>query len=123
EVPQRREGLQTVKRQVVTAQLSLEVEPGRESTFAGPLRVVVHDGVEDLQAVMAHAQTVGVRKGQAQLAADLTMVLDHAMEFTADVLSRRLHLRQEPGNRFLEGRIQHGNLHFGWKAMHTRREV
>ena len=41
EVAQRRERFQAVERQAVLAQLGLEVEPGREGAFAGPLRIVV----------------------------------------------------------------------------------
>ena len=71
EVAQRREGFQAVERQAGAAQLGLEIEPRREGPFAGPLRIVVHDRVQDLQAVMAHAERVGVGKGQAELAAHL----------------------------------------------------
>ena len=59
---------------------------------------------------MAHAERVGVGKGQAELAAHLAMVLDDAVEFAADVLGRRLHARQEPQDGFLQGRVQHGDL-------------
>ena len=60
---------------------------------------------------MAHAERVGVGERQAELAADLAVVLDDAVQLAAEVLGRRLHARQETGNRFSQC-IQP----FGWKS-------
>src|SRR5206468_3402988 len=48
EVDQGRKGLQAIERQVCFPQLVFEIQPGREGPLAGPLRVRVHDRVEDL---------------------------------------------------------------------------
>src|SRR5207244_7420212 len=91
------------------AQERFEVDPWREGPLAGPLGVAVHDAVENLQAVVAHPERVSVRKGQAQLAADLTMILDDPVQFTAGVLARHAYLRQQPRDRLLQIPIHHGN--------------
>ena len=62
--------------------------------------------------MVAHAQGVGVGKGQAELAADLAMVLDDDVQLAADVLGGRLHARQQAMNRFLERRIEHESTSF-----------
>src|SRR5207302_3697497 len=67
EIAQWRERLQAAQRQAMAAQLPFEIEPGGKGPLARPLRIVVHDAVEHLQAVVAHAERVGVRKGQAEL--------------------------------------------------------
>ena len=107
EFAQRRERLQAVERQAVLAQLGLEIDPRREGPFAGPLRIVVHDRVQHLQAVMAHAERVGVGKRQAQPAAHLAMILDDAVEFAAEILGRRLHARQDSHDGVFQGRVAH----------------
>src|SRR5581483_10282652 len=108
ELAQRREAFQAVERESVAAQLLLEIDPGCERPLARPLRVAIHDGVEHLQAVMAHAQRVRVGKGEAQLAANVAMVLGDTVEFAAKVLRRRLHARQERQDGVFERAIEHG---------------
>src|SRR5579871_334631 len=110
---QRRVGLQAIEGETGAAQLGFKVEPGGEGTLAGPLWVVVQDRVQNLQAVMAHAQCIGVGEGQAELAADLAVVLDDAIQLAAHVLGRHLDARQDTGDGFLQGRIEHGLLRFG----------
>jgi len=56
---------------------------------------------------VAHAECVRIGKRQAELALDLPMVLDDAVELAADVLCRRLHAREQAGNRLLELRVDH----------------
>src|SRR5439155_26615258 len=99
----------TVERQPLPAQERFEVDPWREGPLAGSLGVAVHDAIKDLQAVVAHAQRVGVGKGQAQLAADLAMIFDDTVKFTAGVLARLAYLRQLPVDCLLQIPIHHGN--------------
>ena len=96
ELRKRRERFQAVERQAVLAEQLLHVGQRREGPLAGPI-AAVHHGVEHLQAVMAHADRVGVGKGQAERAAHRAMVLAHGVPFAADVLAGRLHLRAEGG--------------------------
>src|SRR5207245_4851628 len=77
---ERSERFQAVKRKRMPAEECLEVEARSESPLASPLRVVVHDGVQHLQAVVAHAERVGVGESETELAADLAVILDHAAE-------------------------------------------
>ena len=95
ELGERRERFEAIERQVRLPQFLLEVDPGREGAFARPLRIVVHDRVEDLQAVVRHAKRVGIGKRQAQSAAHFGVVLDDAVEFAAEVLGRCLHARED----------------------------
>ena len=104
---QRRERFEAIERQVFLAEDRLEVEPGSERPLAGPLRVVVHDRVEDLQAVMAHAERVGVGEAEGDLAANGAVVLGDAVELAAEILGGRLHLRQVADDGVLERRVEH----------------
>ncbi len=63
-----------------------------------------------LQAVVADAQRVGVGEGQAELAADLAMVLDDAVQLAADVLRGHLHARQDAIDGLTEGGVEHGRI-------------
>ncbi len=84
--------------------------PGRERPFADPIGPAVHQRVEHLQAVMAHADRVGVGKRQAELAADRAMVLANHIQLAADILRRPLHARQNPPrDEFLELDVEHGS--------------
>jgi hypothetical protein len=56
---------------VVIPEDGLVVGPRGEDAFTGPLRVGVDEAVEHLQAVVAHADAVGVRKSEAELATNL----------------------------------------------------
>ena len=59
---------------------------------------------------MAHADGVGVGKRQAQLAADLAMVLADHVQFAAQILGRHLHARQDlAGDEFFELGVEHGS--------------
>ena len=66
--------------------------------------------VEDLKPVMAHAQSVGIGKGQAQSAAHLPRVLDDAVEFAAEILGGRLHPGQKTHHGIAERLIEHDRL-------------
>src|SRR5262249_42572594 len=77
----------------------------REGPLAGPLRIVVHEAVEHLQAVMTGAQRVGIGEGETELAADGT-VLDDAVQLAANVLCRHLHARQDSQHLILQ-RLAH----------------
>ena len=112
EVAQRREGFQAVQRQPGLAQHGLEIDPRGEGAFAGPLRIVVHQRVEDLQAVVAGADGIGVGEAEAQAAAHPAMVLGDAVEFAAAVLGRRLDARQQAEDRFLQRGVHHRRVPF-----------
>jgi hypothetical protein len=60
--------------------------------------------------MMAHAQGIHVREGQAKRALDLAVVLDPAVQLAADVLSGHLHPRQQAVDGFLQGLIRHEAL-------------
>ena len=107
EVAERGEGFQAVQRPVLAAQQGFKVDPGSEGPFAGPLGIVIHDRVQHLQTMVAHAQGVGVGEGQAQGAADPAVVLDDAVQLAADVLSGRLHAGQQARDAVLQGRVEH----------------
>src|SRR5439155_12225110 len=100
----------------------LEVEPRREGPIAGPLGIVVHDRVKDLQAVMAHAQAVGVGEGQTEFAPHLAMILDNGVQLTANVLGRHLHPRQQPKGSFLESGLNHED-YLAWQIESKRPNV
>ena len=70
--------------------------PGREDPLAGPVVAAVHHVVEHLQAVVAHADRVGVGKRQAELAADRPVVLDTAFSSPPMYWPGRLHPGQDP---------------------------
>ena len=72
ELVKRREGFEAVKRQVVLAEQLLHVGQRREGPLAGPIVAAVHQVVQHLKPVMAHADRVGVGKGEAERAADAT---------------------------------------------------
>ena len=95
EVRERSEGLQAVERQLGGAQLGFHVGPGGEDALAGPIGPAVHQRVENLQAMMAHADRVGVGKRQAEPAADVAMILDHRVQLAPQILGRHLHPRQD----------------------------
>ena len=107
ELIERRERFQRVNRQPMPAQDRFEIEPRREGPFAGPLRVGVHDAVQHLQAVMAHADRVGVGKSQAEPAANLPVILGDAVRLAAGILGRRRHAGQQSEDFIAEGRVEH----------------
>ena len=92
---QRREGFEAVERQLLAAEHRFEIEPRREGPLAGPLRIAVERAVEHLEAVVAHAERVSVRKAEAKRAANLGVILGDAVDFAAHVLSGRGHPRQQ----------------------------
>ena len=61
--------------------------------------------VENLQAVMAHADRVGVGKRQADPAANLAMILDHRVQLAAQILGRHLHPRQDVAGQIVFKRL------------------
>ena len=95
EIRQRRERFQAVQRHRC-AQLRLHVDPRREGPFAGPIGPLVHQRVENLQAVMAHPDGVGVGKSQAQLAADLRVILADRVQLAPQILGWTLHIGEQP---------------------------
>ncbi len=92
---------------MIRPQLGFEIGPGRKGAFAGPLRIGVHDRIEHLQAVMAHAEGVGVGERQAKRAANLAMVLGGAVPFAAHILGWRADVRQPAKHGFLQVAIEH----------------
>ena len=91
EFGQRREGLERIRRDPPAPHQLLHVDPGRKSALAKPILTVVHQRVENLQAVMAHADLVRVGECHAQFAADRIVVLDHGVQLAARVLRWALH--------------------------------
>src|SRR5262249_43180068 len=85
---ERRKGFQAVEREISPAQFAFEIDPRRKGPFAGPLRIAVHDRVENLQPMVAHSKRIRVGKAKRQLAANLRMILDNAIEFAAKILRR-----------------------------------
>jgi hypothetical protein len=70
--------------------------------------MAVHERVQHLQAVMAHADRVHVRKRHTQLAADGTMIFADHVQFAADVLGRLQNARQnEPRDEIFQFDIKH----------------
>ena len=92
---QRGEGLQAVQRQLVPAEGGLEVGQGGEDPLAGPVGGV-HQAVEHLEAVVAHAQGVGVGEGQAERPPGRPVVLADAVHLAPQVLRGGLDIRQDP---------------------------
>jgi hypothetical protein len=106
---QRRKGLQAVERHLVFAELLFHVGPGREDALAGPIVAGVHQRVEHLQPVVAHADGVGVGEGEAEFSPHITMVLADHVQLAAQILGRRLHLRQQPAdNVVFQTLVEHG---------------
>jgi hypothetical protein len=68
----------------------LKVAPGSKSPLAGPLGIGIHEGVKNLQTMMAHAERISIREGKAQLAPHLAVILYNAVELTTHVLARHL---------------------------------
>jgi hypothetical protein len=79
----------------VTAQFVFEIDPRCEGAFAYPIRLAIDQRVQDLQAVVAHADLVDIGKGDAQFAADRAVILVHGVHFSTDVLSRHLNLGEK----------------------------
>src|SRR5208283_1427204 len=68
ELPQRRETLQADQRQSLLAKQGFQVGQRREDPLAGPIATAIHDRVEQLQTVVAHADRVRLGKRQADSA-------------------------------------------------------
>src|SRR5262249_58521576 len=86
------------------------VGPRRERPLTGPPGVRVHQAVKDLEPVVAHPELVGVRERQAQLPANLPVVLDDAIQLAADVLGGRPDAWQDPEDRFFQRGIEHSAI-------------
>ena len=86
----------------------LEIRQGRERPLAGPA-LGVHQAVEHLESVVAHAQRVGVGEGQADGPPHGPVILPHAVQLTTDVLARGLDPGQDPRNdEVFQFLVQHG---------------
>ena len=84
--------------------------PRREGPFAHPIVAAVHQRVEHLQAVVAHADGVHVGKRHAQLAAHRAMILADHVQFAAHILRRLNDARQnEAGDEIFEFGVEHGS--------------
>ncbi len=107
EPAKRRERLETVERQPVLAERRLEIRQRRERPLAGPARLV-HQAVEHLEPVVAHAQGIGVGKRQADGSARGPVVLGDAVQLAADVLRGGSNGGQDPRDDFvLQFLVQH----------------
>ena len=78
EVAKRRELFKAPKRQAVPAKQLLHILQRRERSLALPTVAAIHNIVEHLKAVVAHADGVGVGKCKAQLSAHGAIVLNGA---------------------------------------------
>ena len=87
ELPERGEGLQRIERQAVLAEGGFEVGERCKGSLARPI-AGVHQAVEDLEPVVAHAEGVGVGERQAEGSLASAMVLADAVELAAKVLGR-----------------------------------
>ncbi len=94
EFAQRRERFQAVQGQFVVAERLLEIRQGREGTLASPAEIV-HQAVEDLEAMMTHPQGIGIRERQTQRSATGLMILGDAVTLPSDILGRCLDARQD----------------------------
>ena len=101
ELGERRERLQTVERQLVLPQRLFHIGPRREHAFAGPILAGIHQRVEHLQSVVAHADRVHVGKGQAEFPAHVGVVLAHDIQLATEILGRHLDARQHMSNQVL----------------------
>lgn len=103
-----REGFEAVERQIFGAEEGFHVGPGGIDTFASPIGAAVHGGIEDLHAVVAHADGIGIGECQAEFAAYGRVVLADGMEFAADVLAGRLDSGEQSADDVVfEGLVEH----------------
>ena len=111
EVCQRCECFEAVERQALRPQQGFHVGPGGVDPFAGPVVAPVHGRIEHLHPVVAHADRVGIGKGQADLAPDRPMVLSDGVQLTAQVLAGSLNEGQEsPNHVILQSFVEHEAL-------------
>ena len=90
-------------------QLLLHVRPRCEAALRHPVLATIHQGVENLQAVVTHANRVGVREAQTEAARYLLMILHHDISLATHVLPRHLYLGEDVANQvFFEVSIDHG---------------
>ena len=108
---QRRETLQADQRQSPLPQQRLQVGQRREDPLAGPIAAAVHDRVQHLQAVVAHADRIGLGKGQAEPAPHRRRVFADRVPLAADILPRTLHAGQHAVDQDVsQRRVGHGQL-------------
>ena len=60
---------------------------GSEDTFASPVFLAVHNGIEQLQTVIANANGIDIGKGKAESPLGATFGFDDTAEFSADILT------------------------------------
>jgi len=77
------------ERQSSLSQCFFHIGVGSEDSFANPVFLAVHDGIEQLQTVIAHADGIDIGKGKAEPSFDGVLGFDNAAEFSTDVLPRQ----------------------------------
>ena len=94
EVRQRPPRLERGERRPLAAQLLLAVDPGGEDALGEVLLAGVDDLVEDLQALVRHAELVEVGEGQRDARGGALEVLAHGVDLAVEVLERVLDQQQ-----------------------------
>ena len=105
EITERSEGFPAVEWNVMRTQGLFKVDPRCKRSLASPVVTLIHQVVQDFQAMMTHPNGIRIRKSQAECTADFTMVFLDRVQFAAHVLSGTLDLRQDP--------LDNGLLSFG----------
>ena len=90
-VPERRVALKRKQRYLTLAKLRFHVGPRRVDSLGGPAFVLVEKTVKDLEAEVAHADFVGIRKAQSYPSRDIFRRFVNGVPFTADIARGLLH--------------------------------
>ena len=107
ELPERRERLQRIERDLVLPERGFEVGQRRKRPLARPA-VGVHQAIEHLEAVMTHPQGVCIRERHADRPLDRAVILADRVQLPPEVLRRRLDVGQDPrGHVLFEGGVEH----------------
>jgi hypothetical protein len=88
-------GLEREKRDGVLAQHRVEIGPGREGALGRPARMPIDAFIQQVIAVIRHAEVVDVGKGQAAAHADRLVGLDGHVELAAQVTGGLFNAKQK----------------------------
>jgi hypothetical protein len=107
ELRQRSPALERAQPLAVRAELALHVGPRRIAALGDQLRVGVDDGVQDLEAEVAHAHVVDVGEGEAERAVRSGPIFDHLAVLPTDIAGWLRHAVQKGGVRMFADRFRH----------------
>ena len=93
-VGQRIAGFQRVERDITGAHLLLHIDPRCKYPLAPDIRLFIKKAVEDLDAEVGHSDLVGIGKAERKAHIDVTLVLDHLAQLSADITAGLLNLQQ-----------------------------